>query len=207
MPEVKHSQIRRLLRWLLLIALTSGPSWAHAHGSVVDGSDNCIIRLDFYSAHFNVYQPGSRGTRAFCEDLPDAAETVFVVEYLHGTLREVPVEFRLIRNPTTLGRFTRWEDIEPFIQMSDITVFHQRLAPQPDGFLTVMHTFDQPGDYVGIISAPDPVLDNQYIAVFPFEVGQPNSRWWLPGLLLLSGIGWLARRRSTPLLLIAVSTT
>lgn len=193
-----------MLSWLVVIALALSGSWARSHGSVVDGSDNCTIHMDFYSAHFNVYQPRSQGARTFCEDLPAVTDTVFVLEYLHDSLRQVPVEFRMIRNPTKLGRFTRWQDIQPADTLDDFTVFHQHLAPQQDGFLTVMHTFDHAGEYVGIITAPHPVLDEQYVAVFPFRVGQQRSRWWVTALIVLPGIGWLARKRSVLLLIVAL---
>jgi len=185
--------------------LASLPQLSLAHGSVYESEEGCVIQFDFYSAHFNVFQPQTRRHTPFCEDLPDATESVFVLEYLHDTLREVPVDFRIIRNTSTLGRFVRWSDLQAMGDIEVNTVFFQRSEPQPDGVLSVLHDFTEPGDYVGIVSAPHPSRDELYYAVFPFSVGLPwwQTRWrWLMAPLGLV-IGWrllnwraLAPRRS-----------
>lgn len=175
------SRHRRLCTLMLaLAALVS--SQAFSHGSVVDGGEGCIIRMDFYSAHFSIFQPQTRAHREFCEDLPDVTESVFVLEYRHDSLREVPVDFRIIQNTSELGRFVRWQDIEAMGDLTPVTVFQQRVSPRTDGVLSVVHTFEQAGDYVGIVSAPHPTLDQVYHAVFPFRVGRP---FWQQGYVLL----------------------
>jgi hypothetical protein len=168
--------------------LTASPSALWAHGSVVDGGEGCVIQFDFYSAHFSIFQPQTRQHREFCEDLPDVAESVFVLEYRHDSLREVSVDFRIMRNTSALGRFVRWSDIEAMGDLDSNTIFYQRSPAQTDGVLSILHTFTEPGDYVGIVSAPHPTLDQVYHAVFPFRVGLPwwQNRWlWLAAAMVI----------------------
>lgn len=176
----------------LAVVIAAWPSALWAHGSVVDGGEGCVIQFDFYSAHFSIFQPQTRQHREFCEDLPDVTESVFVMEYRHDSLREVPVDFRIMRNTSELGRFVRWPDIEAMGDLDANTVFFQRSPPQTDGVLSILHTFTEPGDYVGVVSAPHPTLEQRYYAVFPFRVGLPwwQNRWlWLAAVIVIF-VGW-----------------
>jgi len=168
---------------------------AHGHGSVVDEGDACLIRFGFYSAHFSIFQPQTQGHRAFCEDIPDAGESVFVLEYRHRSLNDVPVDFRIMRNETGLGRFVRWEDLEAIDDLTPYTVLHQALPPQGDGVLTVLHTFDSPGNYIGIVTVPHPTGDMVYHAVFPFRVGRSLLSWWPWGIAALAAVMLVVQQR------------
>ena len=84
----------------------------YAGGGVVLEDDVCIIWIDFYSAHFTAYQPNTGGNTQFCRDLPDTGDTIFVLDYLHQSLKEVPVTFRIIRDVTGQGRFVKLKHIE-----------------------------------------------------------------------------------------------
>jgi hypothetical protein len=184
----------------VLLSLLTGPQVLWAHGSVVDSGEGCVIQFDFYSAHFSIFQPQTRQHEEFCEDLPDVTESVFVLEYRHDSLRQVPVAFRIMRNTSDLGRFVRWQDIAAMGDLSADTVFFQRESPRADGVLSVLFNFTEPGSYVGIVSAPHPTEDLQYYAVFPFEVGKPfwQSIWFLLLLAALTTLGysmWRNRQR------------
>lgn len=185
-----------LVALLMLACLAAAPGQTHAHGSVVDEGDACVIQFGFYSAHFSIFQPDASGHQSFCEDIPDAGESVFVMEYRHDSMRQVPLEFRLMRNNSGLGRFVRWQDIDamPGDQLSNDTVFRQSLPPQPDGVARVMHAFDAPGDYIGIVSIPHPSEDILYHAVFPFRVGASVWSNWPLGLPVLALL-WFAITR------------
>lgn len=181
------SDLTSLRHLLFCAALALGmllPAQAISHGSVVDSEDGCIIRMDFYSAHFRIFQPQTRAHQEYCEDVPDIGESVFVLEYLHNSLREVPVEFRIIRNTSELGRFVRWQDIEAMNDLAAVTVFHEQIPPRTDGVLTVVHRFEEGGSYVGIVTAPHPSMDKIYHAVFPFRVGRPL--WQRADVLLMT---------------------
>ncbi|ALO47481.1 hypothetical protein [Pseudohongiella spirulinae] len=183
--------MRALLLFTILMTSQVWSGMAFAHGSVVDEGEACIIRMDFYSAHFTVFQPKTSGHREFCEDLPDVSESVFVLEYQHDSLREVPIEFRIIRNSSRYGRFVKPEHIAELGNLEELTVYYQTVAPRPDGVLTVLHEFTQAGDYIGIINAPHPSLDKHYQAVFPFSVGKALLPGWalpLGAVALLAGV-------------------
>lgn len=153
------------------------PGAAVAHGGVVEEDDLCVIKVDYLRAHFKVYQPRVSGHEQFCEDLPDASESVFVMEYLHDALAVMPIDFRIIRNITGKGRFARMEDIEQIEDLDRATVFYQPALAEPDVF-TVVHDFAEEGDFIGIVSATHPDTKKVYAAVFPFEVGFTGIGYW-----------------------------
>ncbi len=93
-----------------LLSLSAAP--AIAGGGVVLEDDVCKIKIGFYEAHFTAFQPETSGNRQFCEDLPDVGPTIFVLDYLHDSMKEVPIDFRIIRDVTGLGRFVRLEDVQ-----------------------------------------------------------------------------------------------
>jgi len=158
--------------WLLPLLLGACLN-AHAHGNVTLAGDACAIQIGFYSAHFAIYQPQTRQHEAYCEDIPDVTDSIFVIEYLHAVMREVPVDFRIIKDREKRGQFVMQEDIESSV------------------FL-IRHEFADSGDYIGIVTAAHPTLDRTYMAVFPFHVGE--SDWgYLPlfiGIALLLQINY-----------------
>ncbi len=156
---------------ILAITLLSLFGKVHAHGGVAVEEDICMIRFGFYKAHFTVYQRQTRGGKEFCEDLPDAGPTTFVMGYLHDSLKEVPVDFRIIRNTTDLGRYVKWSDLEKIGDLEPMTVFYLPPERRADAVLKINHTFDRKGDYIGVVTAPHPNQDKVYRAVFPFQVG------------------------------------
>ena len=143
---------------------------AFGHGGVYLEEDMCVIKIGFYEAHFTIFQPGTRGHEQYCEDVPDVTESVFVLEYLHNGLESMPVDFRIVQNTTKMGLFASWEDIERIDNLDAITVFYQPAQREPDVY-AVIHTFTDPGQFIGIVTGTHPETDTLYTAVFPFEVG------------------------------------
>ena len=184
----------------LLVTLSSPAS---AHGGVVLQDDLCFIQLGYLVAHFKIYLPDTRQHEDFCEDLPETGNGVFIMEYINEKLNHVPVDFRIVRNTTGMGRFTNWEDVVATGDLAGITVLHVPGAVQPDLF-TAMYGFEEPGEFVGIVEVgPDADGETQR-AVFPFTVGYTNYGFWplvvlvlfvLQGLYLWNS-GWIKRRRS-----------
>jgi hypothetical protein len=182
----------RNLAALLLVVAAPG---AAGHGGVVREDDLCIIKVGYLEAHFKIYLPRARDHTEYCEDLPEAGETVFVMEYLHRGFGDLPVEFRIIRNDTGLGRFAGRQDLAG-LDLEPLTVFHQPPVIEPDVF-TVVHSFSEPGEYIGVITAGHPGTDKVYSAVFPFRIGFAGFGHWLwfvAFLAFLFGNLWLARR-------------
>lgn len=158
---------RRVMPALLMLFCVK----ALAHGGVMIEDDQCIVKFGFYKAHFTIYQPQSSQNQEFCEDLPNAGPTIFVLYYLHNSLSRVPVDFRIIRNFTDLGSFVKWADLEKSGDLEAYSVFYQPALLRPEGVLMVEHDFETTGDYIGIITAKHPTQDKVYRAVFPFRVG------------------------------------
>ncbi|MDA0679396.1 MAG: hypothetical protein O3A13_07385 [Proteobacteria bacterium] len=162
---------------LFVFALSSFPDASFAHGSVTPEDDLCIIRIGYYRAHFKIYLPRTREHKDFCEDIPGTGEVVFVMEYEHSGLGEVPIDFRVIRNVTGKGTFAILEDVEKIGNIDDVTLFHHRAAVQPDVF-TYLQQFDEQGEFVGIVTVRQPDTGQVYTAVFPFEVGYTGIPTW-----------------------------
>ena len=181
----------------LLCCINAAQAPVHAHGSVTPDADLCIIRIGFFKAHFKVYLPDSHEHRDFCEDLPAIGNSVFVMEYEHDGLARVPIEFRIIDNVTGQGRFTNKNHVAAIDDLDAVTVFHHPPAVQSDVF-AIAHTFDEPGEFVGIVTVERPDGDGLYTAVFPFEAGYTGVGYWpwvIAGLILLQiNYFWMSGR-------------
>ena len=172
------------LSFLLFAFIYSGNSFSH--GGVVEEDDLCVIKVNYLRAHFKIYQPETLGHEQFCEDLPLAAESVFVMEYMHDSLSEMPIDFRIIRDVTGKGRFARMQDVNLIEDIDSATVFYRAPIIEPDIYL-VNYQFLEEGDFIGIVSARHPESDKVYTAVFPFEVGFTGFGYWpfFIGLLVI----------------------
>jgi len=108
-------------------------------------------------------------------------------------LQTMPIDFRIVRDVTGKGRFARMEDIEEIDDLDAATVFYQPALLEPDVY-SVVHTFENEGDFIGIVSATNADTGEVYAAVFPFEVGFTGWGYWplFIGLLVLIQIQYLA---------------
>ncbi len=159
---------------LLQLALGYSMVWcldASAHGGVGMEDDKCVIKIGFLKAHFTGYQPLTNGTEEFCEDIPEVASSIFVIDYLHDFLKEMPVDFRIIRDVNNFGIFANWDDITSLEDIEKDTVFYLPPVKQPGGVLTAKYDFKQGGGYIGIATAVHPEKEKTYHAVFYFQVG------------------------------------
>lgn len=157
-----------------------------AGGGVILQDDVCKIKIGFYEAHFTAYQPDTSGNKQFCEDLPDIGQTIFVLDYLHDSMKEVPIDFRIIRDVTELGQFVRPEDIEALGDLAKYTIYYHAPTIETDASLTVEPLLPAEGKYIGIVTAGHPTNDNIYTAVFPFEVGAIDISYIFPLLAFLA---------------------
>lgn len=201
--ELPRTSCRWLLVALATLAFLCPAKPAAAHGSVTPDADLCIIRIGFFKAHFKVYLPESHGHEDFCEDLPGTGNSIFVMEYEHDGLAEVPIDFRIIENVTGQGRFTNLDHVMQLGNLDEVTVFHHPAAIQRDVF-TAVHTFEAPGAFVGIVTVARPDGDGVYTAIFPFEAGFTGPGYWpwiIAALILLQlNYLWMGGRltRSKP---------
>ena len=122
----------------LVLSLLCTGLWSSstiAGGGMVLSSDACILEIDFYSAHFTAYQPDTSGNTQFCQELPETGPSIFVLDYLHDSLKDVPVDFRIIRNVTGQGAFVKLKHVEAIEGAGDdalgLTLLQDRV---PDGY-------------------------------------------------------------------------
>ena len=195
MFEIRKSR-KLLYAAALSVAFTAfSPASTMAGGGMVLEGDVCIIRIDFYSAHFTAYQPESSGNQQFCQDLPDTGETIFVLDYLHQSLKEVPVAFRIIRDVTGQGSYVKLKHVEEIEDIELHTVFYQPGIIKADASLKIEFNIKEKGRYIGIVSAGHPGNDNVYTAVFPFEVGRLRLGYLPVVILLLAVSAYFFQRR------------
>ena len=133
--------------------------------------DQCVLKVAFLLAHFTGYQPQSRGGKEFCEDIPEVGESVFVIEYLHDYMREMPIDFRVIRDSEGFDVYASWEDVRSMGDLAPHTEFYLPAARYADGVITARHDFTDAGGYIGVITAMHPEQNKVYNAVFFFQVG------------------------------------
>lgn len=177
-----------------VMAVLPFPDVQAGGGMVIEG-DVCIIWIDFYSAHFTAYQPAKNGNKQFCQQLPDSGPTIFVLDYLHKSLKDVPVSFRIIHDVTGQGSYVKLKHVEKIQDIERHTVFYQPPVIRTDASLKIEHDFASEGWYIGIITAGHPSNDMIYTAVFPFEIGASNYGFWLPLILLLIVVAAFLLRR------------
>jgi len=183
----------RVLQVLVACLIAGFPALiCNAHGSVTPDADICIIQIGYFKAHFKIFLPQKRQHEEFCEDLPDIGDSVFVMEYEHDGLGEAQIDFRIIENLTGQGRFTNLQHIGQIEDLNAITVYHHPFAVQPDVF-TIAHNFDEPGEFVGIVTVRPADSEVNYTAVFPFEAGYTGLGYWpwIIGVLILLQLNYL----------------
>jgi hypothetical protein len=129
-----------------------------AHGGVSMENDVCKLRVGPYMMHFTGYQPKTSPELEFCEDIPGTGPTIIVLDYIDSSLRDLPVEARIIR------------DTGSEADLESITVYHKPAALYPRGSVVLEHTFDEPGRFVGLVTVGDQV------SRFPFAVGTRGRR-------------------------------
>lgn len=156
------------------------------------------MSLGNLSAHFAIYQPKTRQSREFCEDIPDAAESLFVIDFIHDVLGSMDVEFRIIRDVANTRLSTTWEDILAIDDMESATLFYSEPQRYASGSMKLRYHFEDKGYYVGIINATNSA-GKEFRAVFPFRVGGETFWTYFPffvGLLLLLELFyWMSRNK------------
>jgi len=158
------------------LGLALGMGWdapdVKARGALGYDQDQCVLKIgpDFF--YFSGYQPGS-AHRKFCEDVPAVGETTFVFDYGQDELRQMKTDFRILRDG---GESTDGAPVDGPTVAS--------LPPQvyPKGTFSFVHRFEDPGNYVGVVTVDGPSGEH-WVARFPFSVGGAPFRV-LPFVLL-----------------------
>ncbi len=191
------SSLRRLIFIAGIVLLSASATTAFAHGGVVKEDDLCVINIGYLRAHFKIYVPEKSEHEQYCEDIPVRGDSIFVMEYQHDGLSSAEIDFRIIRNVTGKGTFARIEHVEAIDDLEAITIRYEPPTVVPDVF-TMLQTFEEDGEYIGIVSARQMDTQKLYTAVFPFEVGYTGVGYWpwiLGGMLILQLNYWFMSRR------------
>lgn len=151
---------------------------AMAHGGLSMDQDKCVLRVGAYFMHFAGYQPSSSGATEFCEDIPNAGQTVVTVDAIDDVLRTMPLQVRIVRD-------TGAPPTEPPREADTVLYLPPKLYPA--GSISFEYQFDAPGQFVGYVMAGD---KGQHVARFPFSVGRKQSAWG--SLMPYVGLGVLA---------------
>ena len=183
----------KILHVVTCLVVTLFNCQAVGHGGVAFQEDQCVITVDFMQAHFTVFQPETRESEEFCEDIPDVTQSIFVMEYLHESLKEMDVDFRIIRDVNNIGRFAGWNDVQAISDIESATVYYQNASIEDSGYYRASYEFKEGGTYIGIVTARLPSEEVRHNAVFYFQVGGPD--WgtiplFILLLLLCQGCYW-----------------
>ncbi|MGB1884832.1 MAG: hypothetical protein ACPHUF_13065 [Gammaproteobacteria bacterium] len=158
------------------------------HGGVSMEDDLCVMQIGPYRAHFTGYQPQLRASQEFCEDIPHVAEAIIVLDFLDNRLREMDIEFRVIRDVNDIGISATYDDLGGRDAITAASVFVEAAKRYPRGSVNVSIPFDAPGNFIGIVEANDGEGNQHYRSVFPFAVAATPwySGWqWLLALVVL----------------------
>lgn len=181
-----------LIQLLLACALLTAAmvEQVFAHGGVSMDEDQCVMRLGPYRAHFTGYQPSVRASQEFCEDIPVVAEALIVLDFIDASLREMAVDFRVIRDVNNIGINATWDDLGDQAAIEAASVFYLPADTYTKGNFNVALTFEQPAAFIGLVTATDQKSGTVYRSVFPFSVGiaAPWYSGW-PWIVLVALIG------------------
>ncbi len=192
------------LRWVRCLwlggSLLLASAAAFGHGGVSMEEDVCLIKIGRYTAHFTGYLPQERASQEFCEDIPVATKAVFVLDFISDELREMDIDFRIIRDVKHIGRMAQFEDLGGQDAIEKATIFYEKPKLYGAGVISVHYPFVESGGYIGIITAHHRATGLSYRSVFPFYVGGGHwARYLTYYALLLAFCGlfiWGAGRRS-----------
>lgn len=156
----------------LLLFVAAAPQ-ARAHGQMGWRQEACVLRVGPDFMYLTGYQPATSRKR-FCEDIPTAGDTIFVLDYAQEEMRAMTTDFRIVRN---VGEAEEQERLDA------VTVAYLPPKVYPAGTLEFEHVFKEDGDYVGIVTMEGPHGEH-WVSRFPFSVGGRSLLARTPYILL-----------------------
>ena len=115
--------------------------------------------------HVFFWLPILKATQKICEDVPDVGETIFTMDFGQDEMREMKVDFRIMRD---IG-----EDAERD-SLDEVTVAYLPPKTYPTGSVSLRHIFVHAGNYAGLVTVDGPHGEH-WVARFPFAVSRPYS--------------------------------
>ncbi|MDA0822808.1 MAG: hypothetical protein O3C28_10325 [Proteobacteria bacterium] len=181
--------IATALTTVLLSIVSLWPHNAFAHGGVSIEDDTCIMTIGPYRAHFSGYQPKLRASKEFCEDIPVVADAIIVLDFISLALRNMNVDFRIIRDVNDIGVSATFADLGTAADIEAATVIYRAAERYGNGNFDVNLSFNNAGSFIGIMTATDPRTGENFTSVFPFSVGKSDLWIWLKWVIAVLGLG------------------
>jgi len=174
---------RFLVAFAMATAGMTAQAWAH--GAVSSSSGQCLMTLGPTTMTFTGYQP-LKSRDQFCDDIPDPGPTIVVLDAQQDELRDMLLEIRILRD---VGQK---DDNENLQANTEIYVEPKKYRT---GTLNFEYNFAKAGKYIGLVKARNDDGTKEYVARFPFSVGQTVGREaasaaLLGGMALLGAAAW-----------------
>lgn len=171
----KFKMIKFLIGAMALALMALAPTPSQSHGSLSMDDDRCKLRIGRYKMHFAGYQPHDAKSlkrfSEFCEDIPANGTIYVVLDLIDPELRAMPISVQVLEDR---GRGN--DNIAP-------VVFEMPPESHPTGSLSYRHTFDKPGNFIGLVTAGSGA--ERIVARFPFSVGKTTDWWTYASYLVL----------------------
>ncbi len=183
--------MRIVLKWGGLLAafwlVTAGSLPAAAHGGVDMQNDVCRMKVGPYAMHFTGYQPERAVSQEFCEDIPYEGKAIIVLDEVDKKLREMPFEFRVLKDVKNLGVTAQLEQLGSKEDIESATIDLHEFKVYPQGTLNFELNFEK-GHYIGLVTLKDDSANQEYHCVFPFSVGYGLKLTFLQYVEIAAGI-------------------
>ena len=145
----------------LALALAFAAPRAEARGALGYDQDSCVLKVGPDFLYFSGYQ-FAVSQRKFCEDVPQVGETTLVFDLAQDELRQMKLDFRITRDAGATPAEGAAADAS--------TVAYLPPEIYPKGTFSFVHNFDEPGNFVGVVTADGPNGEH-WVASYPFSVG------------------------------------
>lgn len=173
---------------LALALVLFHPSLALAHGGVSYEKDMCVMKIGPYKMHFTGYEPETKQSQEFCEDIPDAGRAIIVLDQVDKVMKRMLMDFRVIRDNKNLGVNAQYEQLGSKKDIETSSIFNNEPQIYEHGTVTFDFRFEK-GNYIGIVKLNDPETKQELVSIFPFSVGYGPAR--ATRNLIIEGIGAL----------------
>jgi hypothetical protein len=161
------------------LALALAATRAEARGALGYDQEACVLKVGPDFLYFSGYQ-FAVSQRKFCEDVPEVGDTTLVFDLAQDELRQMKLDFRIMRDAGATP--TEGAAAEAS------TVAYLPPETYPKGTFSFVHKFDEPGNFVGVVTADGPNGEH-WVASYPFSVGgAPASMTPLILLVLASAL-------------------
>jgi hypothetical protein len=142
------------------LALVLAAPGARARGALGYDQEMCVLKIGPDFLYFSGYQFAA-SQRKFCEDIPATGDTTLVFDLAQDELRQMKLDFKILRDGGETGDAAAADGP---------TVAYLPPEVYPKGTFSFVHRFDDPGNFIGVVTADGPSGEH-WVARYPFSVG------------------------------------